>query len=231
MYRALLADTLPELRGRIAEAAARAGRDPGEVRVVAVTKGHPLAAVEAAVAAGLGRLGENRVAELEEKAGLVAGGTVEWHMIGRLQRRVAPRVRGLASLVHSLDSLGLAARLERTAPPGAPPLPVLAQVNVSGEATKAGFSPDELPGALEALLGLGSLEVRGLMTMAPFTRDERTLRTAFRGLRRLGEEAALRFPGYRGRELSMGMSNDYEWAVEEGSTIVRVGSAIFGRRP
>ncbi len=231
MYRALLADTLPELRGRIEEAAGRAGRDAGEVRIVAVTKGHPFPAVEAAIEAGLDTLGENRVPELEEKAGLVERGTVEWHMIGRLQRRMAPRVRGLASLVHSLDSLRLADRLERTSLPGAPVLPVLVQVNVSGEETKSGFAPAEVPGALERLLGLPSLAVRGLMTMAPLTTDEAILRATFRGLRRVQEEAAARIPAYPGRELSMGMSNDYEWAVEEGSTMVRVGSAIFGRRP
>ncbi len=231
MYPALLTDTLPEIRGRIETAAGRAGRDPREIRVVAVTKGHPFAAVEAAIEAGLDAVGENRVPELEEKAGLVQPGRVEWHMIGHLQQRVAPRVRGLASLVHSLDSLRLAHRLERAASPGAPTLPVLVQVNVSGEETKSGFSPAEFPRALEVLLGLPSLEVRGFMTMAPLTTDEGILRATFRGLRRLQEEAAARFPAYRGRELSMGMSNDYEWAVEEGSTIVRIGSAIFGRRP
>ena len=198
---------------------------------MAVTKGHPFPAVEAAIEAGLDALGENRVPELEEKARLVHPGRVEWHMIGRLQRRMAPRVRGLASLLHSLDSLRLADRLERASVAGAPALPVLMQVNVSGEATKSGFAPAEVPGALERILGLPSLAVRGLMTMAPLTTDERILRATFRGLRRVQEEACARVPAYRGRELSMGMSNDYEWAVEEGSTMVRVGSAIFGRRP
>ncbi len=151
-------------------------------------------------------------------------------MIGRLQRRSAPRVRGLVSLVHALDSIQLAERLERTAPPGGKRLRVLVQVNVSGEASKAGFAPAELEGALEQLTELDTLAVEGLMTMAPFTRDERVLRRTFRGLREL-HEAAKRLPRYRGRELSMGMSNDYQLAVEEGSTIVRIGSALFGERP
>ena len=231
MYRRLLEETLPTVRERLRRAAARASRSPDEVRIVTVTKGHPLEAIEAALAVGLRDLGENRLEELEAKAGQVTPGSVDWHMVGHLQRRPASRVRELASFVHSLDSIRLAERLERTAAGGVPPLRVLVQVNVSREGSKRGFGPEELFGALERLLGFETLTLEGLMTMAPFTQDEGVIRRAFSGLRELREEAAERFPEFRGKELSMGMSNDFELAVEEGSTIVRIGSALLGERP
>ncbi len=229
-YRRLLQNTLPRVKSRVREAAERVGRDPEEVRIVTVTKGHPLEAIEAALEVGLQDLGENRLAELEAKAAKVPPGRARWHMIGRLQRRSAPAVRGIASLVHSLDSLRLAERLERAAPPGSARLPVLVQVNTSGEASKAGFAPRELIPALEQLIGFGTLSIEGLMTMAPFTSEEAVLRNTFRELRELQETVTSRVPGYGGRELSMGMSNDFELAVEEGSTIVRIGSALLGER-
>ncbi len=231
MYRRLLEDMLPAVRERLQQAAARASRSPDEVRLVVVTKGHPVEAIEAALAMGLRDLGENRLEELAAKAGQVMPSSVNWHMVGHLQRRTAPRVREFASLVHSLDSIRLAERLERTAPEGVPPLRLLVQVNVSGEGSKSGFSPEELFWALERLLGFGTLRVEGLMTIAPFTQDEGVIRRTFSDLRGLQEEAAERFPEFRGKELSMGMSNDFELAVEEGSTIVRIGSALLGERP
>jgi pyridoxal phosphate enzyme (YggS family) len=230
-YRRLLQETLPRVRETIDRAAARSGRRPEDVRIVAVTKGHPLPAVQAALGAGLRELGENRLDELEEKASAVDAGDVRWHMIGHLQRRTAPRVRGLASLVHSLDSLRLAERLERSATPGEKVLPVLVQVNVTGEESKSGFSTDEVVDALGELLQFESLRIQGMMTMAPFTPDEGILRGAFRGLRELHEAVGGQVPEYRGKELSMGMSNDFGLAVEEGSTIVRIGSGLFGERP
>ncbi len=222
---------LPGVRERLRRAAARVGRSGDEVRIVAVTKAHPFEAIEAALEIGLRDIGENRLGELEEKAGQVTPGGADWHMIGHLQRRTAPRVREVASLVHSLDSLRLAERLERAAPVGGPPLRVLMQVNVSGEGTKGGFGRDEFFEALERLLGFDTLAIEGLMTMAPYTRDEGVLRRTFRGLKELQEEAVTRFQDYQGTDLSMGMSNDFELAVEEGSTIVRIGSALFGERP
>ncbi len=231
MFLGLLDETLPDVRERLRDAAARAGRRPGEVRVVAITKGHPFAAVEAALEMGLRDLGENRLGELEAKAVQVAPDSVNWHMVGHLQRRAAPRVREFASLVHSLDSLQLAERLERTGSPADEPLGVLVQVNVSGEVKKSGFDLDGFFFSLERLLGCKTLSVEGLMTMAPLTPDERLLRRTFGRLRELHEEALKRFTEYRGRELSMGMSNDFELAVEEGSTMVRIGSALFGERP
>lgn len=233
MYRDRLAEQLPRVRERIEEAAARSGREPGAVRIVAVTKGHPPDAVRAALSHGLVEVGENRLEELERKRGALNGATprVRWHMVGHLQRRKAPRARGMAELLHSLDSSRLARRLERTAPEEAPPLRVLAQVNASGEASKHGFSPAGLLEALPEFLELESIRIEGLMTMAPLTGDRAAIRATFRRLRELHREIGERFDAYRGSELSMGMSNDYDLAVEEGSTLVRLGTVLFGERP
>ncbi len=221
---------LAEVRESIARAAHRAGRDPGDVRIVAVTKEQPLPVVEAALEAGLQDLAENRVEGLEARLSSVGPGRCRWHMVGRLQRRQAPWVRGRVALLHSVDSLRLAQRLERTREEGEPVLPVLLQVNTSGEQAKTGFAPDEALEAAGAILELGSLDPRGLMTMAPFSDDEDLLRRTFRGLRELRERLLRELPGWTGRELSMGMSNDYTLAVEEGSTMVRLGTALFGER-
>jgi hypothetical protein len=221
---------LPEVREKVAAAAKRAGRTPSEIRIVGVTKGHPLDAVEAALEAGLRDLGENRIEELEAKAARVNAAGLRWHMVGHVQRRRAPALHGLAHLVHSLDSMRLAERFEATVPTGAGRLRVLVQVNVSDESTKGGFSAAECIPALESLVGSSGVDVQGLMTMAPFTDEEGVLRRTFSALRELNEEARERLPEYEGRELSMGMSNDFELAVEEGSTIVRIGTALFGER-
>jgi pyridoxal phosphate enzyme (YggS family) len=233
-YDRRLRDALPEVRSRIAGAADRSGRSPTDVRIVAVTKGHAFDAVEAALAAGLQDLGENRIEELEAKAARFR--EARWHMIGRLQKRKAPKVFGLAWLVHSVDSVELAERLDRSArdgaaPEGTVPLDVLVQVNTSGEESKTGFGAENAIEGIGALLGLRTLRVRGLMTMAPLTSDERVLRATFRRLREVQEEAGRALDGYRGTELSMGMSNDFEIAVEEGSTMVRLGTVLLGERP
>ncbi len=236
MYQTRLEETLPRVRERVAEAAARVGRSPEGVRTVAVTKGHPMEAIRAALASGIRDLGENRLGELEEKRRALdgSGGSppdLRWHMVGHLQRRKAPGVRDAAHLLHSLDSLRLARRLERTAPEGSRPLPVLLQVNTSGEASKYGFTPEGFTDGLGEILEMTSLEVRGLMTMAPLTDDRALIRATFRRLRQLQERARESHSGYGGEELSMGMSNDYELAVEEGSTLVRLGTVLFGERP
>ncbi len=236
MYQTRLEENLPRVRERVAEAAARVGRSPEEVRIVAVTKGHPLEAIRAALASGIRELGENRLGELEEKRRLldelaVDAPDLRWHMVGHLQRRKAPGIRDAAHVLHSLDSLRLAERLERTAPDGCPPLPVLIQVNTSGEESKYGFTPEGFLDELDEILEMTSLEVQGLMTMAPLTDDRELIRATFRRLRELQEEARRTHQGYGGHELSMGMSNDYELAVEEGSTLVRLGTVLFGERP
>jgi len=230
-YSELVAENLPRVRETIEEAADLAGRSAADVRLVAVTKGHPLAAAEAAIAAGLRDLGENRVGDLEARAARVEREDVRWHMVGHVQRRKVPRLLPAMHLLHSLDSLRLARRIESVAEDlDLEEVPVLVQVNTSGEESKYGFSPEAFRDTLEDLLALARLRVRGLMTMAPWTDDEMVLRSTFTALRALQEES-LDHPGYRGSELSMGMSNDYGIAVEEGSTMIRIGTALFGERP
>ncbi len=219
------------MRDAIAEAASEAGRDPAAVRLVAVTKGHPLAALEAAVEAGLTDLGENRVEELAEKVAALGcePGAVRWHMIGHVQGRKARSAVGLADLIHSVDSLKLAQRLARAAIESGRTVTVLAQVNTSGEAAKHGLAAAEAEDAVLRMAELSGLRVAGLMTMAPLTGDARVLTTTFGGLRELRDR--LRLAGARmGGELSMGMTNDLAAAVREGSTMVRIGTALFGER-
>lgn len=229
MYAARLEESLPRVRDHIAEAASAAGRDPAEITLVAVTKGHPIAAVEAALDAGLVDLGENRVGELEAKAGRVPRESVRWHMVGHVQRRKAPRVLDVADLVHSVDSVRLAERFSRVAGEAGRDVDVLFQVNTSGEQAKYGLPPAEALDRIPELARLAGIRARGLMTMAPLTDDESVLRGTFSRLRELGERLGREVPGF-GPELSMGMTNDLRIAVEEGSTMVRIGTALFGER-
>ena len=224
-----VAVSLPEIQDRISRAAARSGRASDEVTLVAVTKAHPIEAVEAALSHGLFHLGENRTEELAWKHATVEDGRAQWHMIGHVQRRKAPRLVGVADLVHSIDSVRLAERLSRAATDAGQIVPVLVQVNTSGEESKAGFQGGALRDQVSLVLALPGLGVRGLMTMAPFTDDEALLRRTFEGVRILHEELRA-FGGYCGDHLSMGMTNDFEIAIEEGSTMIRIGTALFGKR-
>ena len=228
-YAETLRETLPRVRQAIADAAVAAGRDPAEVRLVAVTKGHPLDAVRAALAAGLSDLGENRVEELEARVAAVGRKGVRWHMVGHVQSRKAQRAAELAELIHSVNSMRLAERLARAMEGSGRTLSVLAQVNTSGEAAKYGLAADAAEGVVLEMAALPELRVAGLMTMAPLTDDLRVLSTTFWRLRELRDR--LRSASDRvGSELSMGMTNDLAVAVREGSTIVRVGTALFGER-
>ena len=229
-YARSLRERLPRVRDEIAAAAERSGRDPSSVRIVAVTKAHPVGAVRAALEAGLSDIGENRVEELGEKVPLVDDPGVRWHMIGHVQRRKAGRAARLAALIHSVDSLRLAERLSRLGEAEGRRGGVLVQVNASGEATKGGFAAAEALDGVGRVAELAGLCVRGLMTMAPFTDDEAVLRSTFGPVRAVMEAAAV-LPGVEGCELSMGMSNDYALAVEEGSTMVRLGTTLLGPRP
>jgi pyridoxal phosphate enzyme (YggS family) len=229
MYKTLLKENLPGVRDAIERAAARAGRSPQDVTMVAITKAHPLEALQAALAAGIQDLGENRVEELETKVGALGKDGANWHMVGHVQSRKAKQVVANADILHSVHSLKLARRLSGFATEDGVRLPVLIQVNMSGEEAKSGFDPPEAVEAVHQIMELDGLEVRGLMTMAPFVDDEAILRRTFRGLRGIQEEAEA-LPGYTGRELSMGMTNDFELAIEEGSTMVRIGTALFGER-
>ena len=220
---------------RIAAACARVGRAPDDVLLVAVSKTVEAERLRAAVAAGLTTLGENRVQEAATKAALVPGAA--WHLVGHLQGNKARLALGTFSTIESVDSTDLAERLDRLvgASPFPPPggrerLPVLLQVNVDEDPAKAGFQPDELRSKLPAILSLPNIEVRGLMTVGRLAETPEVARSTFVGLRALSASLRADAPGV-GAELSMGMSDDFEVAVEEGSTIVRVGRALFGARP
>lgn len=221
---ATVAERLQAVRLRIADACARAGRSPDEVTLVAVTKGFPPEAVREAAAAGVRHFGENRIQEAQAK--LPALGDLSpkptWHMVGHLQTNKVKTALNLFDIIQSVDSFHLAEAINRRAPQP-DRVPVLLEVNVAAEPAKYGFSPDELPSQAEAIRRLPGLDVRGLMTVAPMTDDREQLRPIFRRLRQLAQ--SLQLP-----ELSMGMTDDFETAVEEGATIVRVGRAIFGER-
>lgn len=229
MYLSRLQEHLPRVRDRIEQALSRSGLS-GAVEVVAVTKGYPVAAVEAALACSLRRCGENRVHELEEKVARAGRDRVEWHLIGHLQRNKARRALALFDLLHSLDSLRLAVELSREAERSGRDIACLVQVNTSGEVSKGGFAPAEARDAVAQIVELPRLRLEGVMTMAPLTGDEGVLRRAFAGARELFEAWGRGLPGFQARHLSMGMSNDFEVAVEEGSTMVRLGTVLFGER-
>jgi PLP dependent protein len=229
MYDQRLKSNLPRVEERVATALARSGRGD-RVRLVAVTKGHPAAAVEAAAAAGLRIVGENRVQELEEKRAVASAAGVEWHLIGHLQRNKARRAVTLLDMIHSVDSLRLAQELSREAERAGLTVRALIQVNVSGEPTKGGFDGAAALAGIAAAAGLPGLRLEGLMTMAPFTDDEAVVRRTFERTRALLEQCVADGIPLVGRELSMGMSSDYEIAIEEGSTMVRLGTVLFGER-
>jgi hypothetical protein len=237
-----LADARARVLDRIAGACARAGRDPAEVTLVAVSKTVPAERLVAAVAAGLDTLGENRVQEAAAKRPLVDG--ARWHLVGPLQSNKARRALELFEVVETVDSIGLAARLDgllrsgdasgaggsaATLTRSTGPRPILLQVNVDRDPAKAGLDPADLPEAIEAIAALGSLDVAGLMTIGRLTDDPEAARPTFVALRALADRLRAGHPAL-GPALSMGMSDDYPVAVEEGATIVRVGRALFGER-
>lgn len=229
MYGERLRDNVPRVEERIRRALDRSGRDD-RVTLVAVTKGHPPAAVEAAIEAGLDDIGENRIQELEYKVEEVGRERARWHMIGHLQRNKARRAVPLFDLIQSIDSVRIARSLSREAERAARDVVGLVQVNASGEEAKGGFGPAEAVDAVGEIVELPGLRVHGLMTMAPFTSDEGVLRRTFAGARRLFEDCERAVAGFDPRHLSMGMSNDFEVAVEEGGTMVRLGTVLFGER-
>lgn len=243
---ASLIERLALVRERIAAAARRAGRDPETIRLVGVTKTQPVEVIRAALDAGLREVGENRVQEAEAKMAAFAADRQRpiWHLIGHVQTNKARKAALLFDMIHSVDSLRLAQLLERSIAGDRRDagwrLPVLLQVNVSGEATKSGFDLwkwEERRDAYERfcvdvaqILTLPHLDVRGLMTIAPWGPDPEATRPVFRATRRLRDALARRFPDAAWYELSMGMTDDFEVAIEEGATIIRIGRAIFGER-
>lgn len=218
------------VRERIDAAARRAGRAGDEVALVAVAKTKPAAMVDAAIAAGAAIIGENYVQEAKEKIPRVAGHAA-WHLIGHLQRNKARLAVSLFDLVHTLDSEALAAVLDRLGAERGAPVRTLVEVNLGGEESKSGVAPARLPAFLAGLAPFAHLRVDGLMAIPPPARDDDEARLSFRTLRRLRDDlAAAAPPNVALRELSMGMTDDFEIAVEEGATLVRVGRAIFGER-
>ncbi|MEW5725425.1 MAG: YggS family pyridoxal phosphate-dependent enzyme [Thermodesulfobacteriota bacterium] len=219
-----LKERIDAVQARIEAACRRAGRDPSAVRLVAVTKTVPLESVKSGLEAGLTILGENYVQEAQLKIEAL-GSRASWHFIGRLQTNKAKYAVRLFDLIHSVDDLKLARELDKRAGALGRRQPVLVQVNLSGEETKGGAAEEEAAGLIEQVGALPQLELQGLMTMPPFFDQPERSRPYFAALRRLRDRMAPALP-----ELSMGMSGDFEVAVEEGATLVRVGTAIFGPR-
>ncbi len=235
-----ISENLLQVRRRIAAACERAGRAPEEVTLVAVSKRKPFSDIEAARAAGAADFGENYVQELTEKMSLLeaAGetGTLRWHMIGHLQKNKVRYLAGRVALIHSVDSLSLSEQLEKEGARQNCLFRILLEVNVAREESKWGFDAAGAAEAAEKILSLPHLRVLGLMTSAPWTENPESNRPYFRELRELSRELARRElltvsdPEFPGPVLSMGMTGDYEVAVEEGATLVRVGTGIFGER-
>jgi pyridoxal phosphate enzyme (YggS family) len=220
-----------EVLDRIGRAAARAGRRPEAVGLVAVTKTVPVERIRPAVEAGARILGESRLQEALPKIEALRGRGVGWHFIGALQRRKVRAVVGAFDLIHSVDSLELAAEIDRRAREAGIRQEVLLEINVGGEATKAGFAPGGAADAVAALEAMPNLAVRGLMAIPPPGPDAEASRPHFKALRELARSmAGAGLTRVRMEELSMGMSGDFEVAVEEGATMVRIGTAIFGAR-
>ncbi len=233
-----LQENLEMVREQIAAAARRGGRRPEDVTLVAVSKTHPPESVVAAYRLGVRQFGENRVEEGNPKIEAITcllgdSGAADpplWHMIGHVQSRKAQEVVGRYVLVHSVDHLRLARRLERQAAKQGLTVDVLLEINVSGEESKYGFAPESCLQSVPELLTMPHLNIRGLMTMAPIVPDPQLARPVFSALREFRDELRQRYPDVAWEELSMGMSDDFEVAVEEGATLVRIGRAIFGER-
>lgn len=224
-----IADNLANLHERIAETCRRVNLTESDVALMAVSKVHPVEVILEAYAAGQRLFGENRVQEFQEKSGHVTGLTgAEFHLIGPLQSNKTNRAAELFDSVDTVDSLKIAQRLNSAAAALGKKMPVLIEVKLSPEESKHGLAPEELHALLTALEALESVEAVGLMTVPPWSEDAETARPYFRELRRLRDEAQKAYPAVT--QLSMGMSNDFVVAIEEGSTCVRVGTALFGKR-
>jgi pyridoxal phosphate enzyme (YggS family) len=227
-----LSERFANVRQRVEDAARRSGRATEEIKLVAISKTHPAEILRAAIEAGITELGENRVQEAEAKIVELGREAARWHLVGHLQSNKTRRAVQLFDVIHSLDSPELAQRLDRVCvEEGRPELPVLIQVNLAGEKTKTGIDPRDLPELLEATAACRHLQLIGLMTLPPYFENADCGRPFFKALRDLRDQMKLegRFGDLRG-ELSMGMSHDFEIAIEEGATILRVGTAIFGER-
>ena len=223
-------ENLKIVQKRITEAALKTGRQPGDITLVAVTKTVASDLINQAIGCGVTVIGENRVQEATQKYPDISG-PVQWHLIGHLQSNKAKKAVEMFSLIHSIDSLNLAQEVGRRALEANKVQEILLEVNTSGEPQKYGFGLEEVPNVLNGIKDIDGVKVMGLMTVGPLTEDDQRVRKAFRRLRIIFQDAAkLGLPKVQMKHLSMGMSGDFETAIEEGSTMVRIGSAIFGVR-
>lgn len=225
-----LAANIAAVREQISRAAERAHRDYNEITLIAVSKTKPIELVKMAYTLGITNFGENRVQEALPKLTNFHPPEVHWHMIGHLQSNKASRVADTFDYVHSVDNLHLAQVLSKHAAERARPLPILLQVNIAGEASKEGMAPEEVSALARQIAGLPHLDVQGLMTIAPLVPDAEQVRPVFRALRELRDRLRDKLPSHSWHHLSMGMTDDYSVAIEEGATLVRIGRAIFGAR-
>ena len=226
-----IADRVRLVLGTVRTAAEKAGRAPDRVQLVAVTKTVPVEEIMEGVRAGLTLVGENRVQEALPKQKALKQVPVRWHFIGQLQRRKVRSIVGLFDMIHSVDSVELAQEIDRRAKEAGCRQDILLEVNIGGEPTKAGFRPDVVVQVAETMAQLAHIHIKGLMAIPPPTANPEEARPHFRRLRELSAQlAAQQLPSVSMEELSMGMSNDYEVAIEEGATLVRVGTALFGAR-
>lgn len=223
-------ERIEQVRRRIAEAAGRSGRDPNDVQLVAVTKSVAVSQIREALDAGLKVFGENRVQEAKGKVALLSSPSIQWHLVGTLQTNKSKLAVELFELIHSLDSVKLAASMDRHGAALRKQVRALIEVNLEGESDKSGLHESELLPLLQACRAYAHLTIEGLMAIPPFHRNPQDVRPYFRRLRLLRDRAADTHPDFRLRHLSMGMSNDFEVAIEEGATLVRIGTAIFGNR-
>ncbi len=221
---------LAEIRRRIAAAEARSGRSPGSTRLVAVCKTFPAGSVLDLRRAGQRHFGENRVQEAVAKAGDLSGEDIQWHLVGHLQRNKVRAAAGMFSWIHTVDSIVLAHHLSTAAVANQRIIKILIQVEMTGEEGRSGVAPAQLPELLEGAGRLPGLESRGLMVLPPWLDETEEMRPYFRRLRKLAEQAEARGLLAANFDLSMGMSRDFEIAIEEGATLVRVGTALFGLR-
>ena len=227
---AMLAANIAEVRAQIAAAAQRAERDTAEITLVAVSKTKPLDMIQIAYNLGVTHFGENRIQEALTKVAAFSPPNLAWHMIGHLQSNKAGKASGAFACIHSVNSLHLAELLHRHAEHAGIRQAILLQVNVSGELSKEGMTVEETIPLARRIVTLPYLDVQGLMTIAPLVEDAEEVRPVFRALRHLRDQLRQEIPAYAWQHLSMGMTDDFQVAVEEGATIVRVGRAIFGER-
>jgi pyridoxal phosphate enzyme (YggS family) len=227
----MISDNLDRIRERIGRACARAGRNPGEVTLVAIAKTFPSERIQDVIRAGVRDVGENYVQELLQKRAALSHEEVRWHFVGHLQSNKVKQIAGWVALIHAVDSADLVREIDRRAATAGRTIECLVEVNTTGERSKFGVPPDRTAALVTELSGCTNVSIDGLMTIGPFLPDPEGSRPMFRRLRELREEiAGLGIPNAPMRHLSMGMTGDFEVAIEEGATLIRIGTAIFGPR-